>query len=184
MALNTDVLVVGAGPIGLINAWGMKYLNPKLNIVVLEKYAEYQRSHTLVMDAKQLEAIMKATHSENHPVLVQLLSQLKKDPHIRTNTLQQILTQLAKSSGVEIQTQQEVKADTIKEKLAQEYPNVRLIIGADGTHSVVSRSLFSENNQVKHEYDYVLQLRFEINGEEKAPESKPNTFISKWLERD
>lgn len=168
MALNTDVLVVGAGPIGLINAWGMKYLNPKLNIVVLEKYAEYQRSHTLVMDAKQLEAIMKATHSENHPVLVQLLSQLKKDPHIRTNTLQQILTQLAKSSGVEIQTQQEVKADTIKEKLAQEYPNVRLIIGADGTHSVVSRSLFSENNQVKHEYDYVLQLRFEINGEEKA----------------
>ncbi|HIE3579091.1 TPA: hypothetical protein ACXLVG_000702 [Legionella anisa] len=41
MALDTDVLVVGAGPIGLINAWGMKQLNPNLKIVVLEKYAEY-----------------------------------------------------------------------------------------------------------------------------------------------
>ncbi|WP_115707244.1 FAD-dependent oxidoreductase [Legionella sainthelensi] len=183
MALNTDVLVVGAGPIGLINAWGMKYLNPKLNIVVLEKYAEYQRSHTLVMDATQLEAIMKATHSENHPILVQLLKQLKRDPHIRTNTLQQILTQLAKSSGVEILTEQEVKAETIKEKLAKEYPNVRLIIGADGTHSVVSRSLFSDNNQVKHEYDYVLQLRFDINGEEKSPGIQTQHFYQQMARK-
>jgi threonine dehydrogenase-like Zn-dependent dehydrogenase len=25
------VLVIGAGPIGLVHAWGMKYLNPELN---------------------------------------------------------------------------------------------------------------------------------------------------------
>src|SRR4051794_31483904 len=86
MAFDTDILVVGAGPIGLVNAWGMKRLNPKLKIVVLEKYAEYQRTHTLVMQAEQLEAIMKATNSEQHPELVKLLKQLKKDPHIRTNT--------------------------------------------------------------------------------------------------
>ncbi|HRD68505.1 MAG TPA: hypothetical protein PK657_00015 [Legionella sp.] len=40
MAGDTDVLVVGAGPIGLINAWGLKRLNPALNIAVLEKYEQ------------------------------------------------------------------------------------------------------------------------------------------------
>lgn len=168
MALDTDVIVIGAGPIGLINAWGMKKLNPNLKLVVLEKYSEYQRSHTLVMQAAQLKAIMKATHSESDPEMVSLLEQLQNDPHIRTNSLQQLFTRLAKESGIEIKTQVEVKPETLKQTLSQEYPNARLIIGADGTHSVVSETLFSKNNQVKHEFDFVLQLRFEINGEEKT----------------
>ena len=168
MSLDTDVLVIGAGPIGLVNAWGMKRLNPNLKIIVLEKYAEYQRSHTLVVQAAQLEAIMKATHSEQAPTLKALLKQLKKDPHIRTNALQQIFTELAQEIGVEIKTGHAVQADIINQIINEEYPNVSLIIGADGTHGVVSDALFPEGNQVKHEFDFVLQLRFEINGEEKA----------------
>ncbi|MDP3269698.1 MAG: hypothetical protein Q8M40_11740 [Legionella sp.] len=169
MAGDTDVLIVGAGPIGLINAWGLKRLNPALNIVVLEKYEQYQRSHTLVMQAKQLEAIIKATGSKNDPILSELLAQLKKDPHIRTNKLQETFTQLAKQIGVEIRTKNEVKEEEINQTIKDEYPNLSLIIGADGTHSTVSKALYSENNQVKHEFDFVLQLRYEVNGEEKAP---------------
>lgn len=183
MAFDTDVLVVGAGPIGLVNAWGMKRLNPNLKIVVLEKYAEYQRSHTLVMRADQLEAIMKATKSEQDPTLVALLKQLKNDPHIRTNVLQQIFTKLALDSGVEIKNNQEVKEDSIEQKLKDEYPNLRLIIGADGTHSVVSQTLFSEGNQVKHEFDFVLQLRFEINGEEKAQGIRTKAFYQQMARK-
>lgn len=183
MALDTDVLVIGAGPIGLVNAWGMKRLNTNLNIVVFEKYEEYQRSHTLVMQAVQLEAIMKATQSEQDPTLVALLRQLKKDPHIRTNVLQQIFTKLAKESGIEIKTKHEVKEETIEQTLNDEYPNVHLIIGADGTHSVVSDSLFSKDNQVKHEFDFVLQLRFEINGEEKAPGIRTQQFYQKMARK-
>ena len=162
MSLDTDVLVIGAGPIGLVNAWGMKRLNPNLKIIVLEKYAEYQRSHTLVVQAAQLEAIMKATHSEQAPTLKALLKQLKKDPHIRTNALQQIFTELAQEIGVEIKTGHAVQADIINQIINEEYPNVSLIIGADGTHGVVSDALFPEGNQVKHEFDFVLQLRFEM----------------------
>ncbi|HAT1130431.1 TPA: hypothetical protein NR353_001603 [Legionella pneumophila] len=183
MALDTDVLVVGAGPIGLINAWGMKQLNPNLKIVVLEKYAEYQRSHTLVMQAKQLEAIMKATHSEMDPDMVSLLSQLQKDPHIRTNTLQKIFTKLARNSGVDILIEHEVTKETLKQILADEYPHTKLIIGADGTHSVVNQILFPEENQVKHEFDFVLQLRFEIDGEEKALGIKTQEFYQQMARK-
>ena len=175
MAENTDVLVIGAGPIGLINAWGIQRLNPSLNVVVLEKYEEYQRKHTLVMQPKHLEAIMKATHSEDHPTLVDLLKQLKKDPHIRTSVLQEIFTKLALASNVQIKTKSEVFKEKMNETI-NAYPNVSLIIGADGTHSVVSDSLFPDGNQVKYEFDFVLQLRFEIKGEEKAPGIKTLKF--------
>lgn len=175
MAENTDVLVIGAGPIGLINAWGMQRLNPSLNIVVLEKYEEYQRKHTLVMQPEHLEAIMKATHSEDHPTLVALLKQLKKDPHIRTSVLQHTFAKLASESNVQIRTK-EVHKEDIKQIIDNEYRNASLIIGADGTHSVVSDSLFPEGNQVKYEFDFVLQLRFEIKGVEKAPGIKTQKF--------
>ncbi|KTD76326.1 FAD-dependent oxidoreductase [Legionella waltersii] len=183
MAIDTDILVVGAGPIGLINAWGMKRLNPNLKIVILEKYSEYQRSHTLVMQAAQLEAIMKATNSEQDPTLVELLEQLKSDPHIRTNALQQIFTKLAKDSGIEVHTEQEVTDNNIQQKLTEEFPNVRLIIGADGTHSVVSNALFSEHNQVKYDFDYVLQLRYEIKGEAKSSHIKTLPFLQQMARK-
>lgn len=169
MSFDTDVLVIGAGPVGLVNAWGMKHLNPNLNIIVLEKYAQYQRTHTLVIQAAQLEAIMEATHSKQEPTLVALLKKLKQEPHIRTNVLQQIFTKLCQKNGIIIKTEQAVQTETLNQIISDEYPNVSLIIGADGTHSVVSKALFSEDNQVKHEFDFALQLRFEINGEEKAP---------------
>ncbi|MGL5741606.1 MAG: FAD-dependent oxidoreductase [Legionella sp.] len=183
MAKDTDVLVIGAGPIGLLNAWGMKQLNPKLKIVVLEKYEKYQRSHTLIMQPQHLEAIMKATHTDDHPVLSKLLAQLRNDPHIRTNTLQEILTKLAQDSGVEIQTKQEVKEDEIKKKIAEEYHNVRLIVGADGTHSVVGQTLYPKGNQVRNVYDHVLQLRFDIDGEEKAPGINTQAFYQQMARK-
>ncbi len=176
MSLNTDVLVIGAGPIGLVHAWGMKYLNPELNIVVLEKYATYQRTHTLLMQPEQLKAIMKATGSEHHPTLVALLKQLETNPHIRIKTLQDIFTKLAGDSGVIINQNHEVIQDSIEDMINQEYPNTRLIIGADGVHSVVNQSLFPKQNQVKYELDFVLQLRFEINGKEKPEGIKKSTL--------
>ncbi|KTC78050.1 FAD-dependent oxidoreductase [Legionella brunensis] len=163
----TDVVIVGGGPIGLAHAWGIKKLNPNLEIVVLEKYEEYQRKHTLVMQHEQLKKLMEATETTEDPTLVALLNRLKKDPHIRTNELEQIFKKMAQNLGVKI-VNEEVKQETIHEQIFDKYPKARLVIGADGTHSVVSRALFGEDNQVKHEFDYVLQLRYEVKGEKKA----------------
>lgn len=167
MSKDTQIVVVGAGPIGLIKIWGMKRLNPDLKIVVLEKYPVYKRTHTLSFDWQGLEAVMKAAHAEDEPVLVELLEKLKADPHYRTNEIQQLFARLAIESGVEIRTSQEVKKESINDLIRNEFPNAKLISGTDGVRSVVSQSLFSENNTEKHELDFVLQFRFEIKGDKK-----------------
>lgn len=166
--LTKEIVIVGGGPIGLAHAWGMKKLNPDLRVLVFEKYPEYQRSHTLIMEPEQLNSLMKATNTTREPALVQLLSQLRKDRHIRTNSLEAVFKELASANGVEI-IHEEIKKDNLVEQISKHCKTMpEMIIGADGTHSVVSDTLFPEGNQVKHEFDYVLQLRYEIKGEDKS----------------
>lgn len=167
MLSGNDIVIVGAGPIGLAHAFGIKKLNPQLNVTVYEKYEEYQRSHTLIMRYQNLEQIMEATNTTADPDLCALLSQLKKDPHIRTNELEKIFKKLAQDSGVHIQIE-EINEKNIQDKILELKPAPKLIIGADGTHSTVNQCLFPEGNQVKHEFDFVLQLRYEINSEKQA----------------
>lgn len=164
---DVDVVIVGGGPIGLAHAFGIKRLNPLLNVVVFEKYEEYQRKHSLIMQHQQLKELMRVTETEKDATLSNLLIRLEKDPNIRTNVLEGIFKQLAKDSGVTLLVE-EVQKLTLQQQLFERYPLARLIIGADGTHSVISEGLFPEGNQIKHEFDYVLQLRYEIDGEEKA----------------
>lgn len=176
----TNVLVVGGGPLGLAHAWGIKKLNPHAKVVVLEKYKEYQRSHTLIMQHQPLAALMIATNTQQDPVLIKLLAQLKNDPHIRTNELEKIFKTFAIDSGVEIKTEK-VSRENIQELLNTYRPN--LIIGADGTHSTVNDCLFPENNQVKIEFDYVLQLRYEIQGNKKAEKISSVNFYESMAHR-
>jgi hypothetical protein len=177
-----DVLIVGGGPIGLAHAWGIKCLNPQLNVVVFEKYQEYQRKHTLVMQHQQLQKLMAATNTQDDPILSKLLADLQKDPHIRTSTLEAIFKKQALERGVTI-VNKEITAKEIENQLFREYPDAGLIIGADGTHSVVSGCLFPADNQIKHDFDYVLQLRYEVMGEEQAPKIDPALFYNEMVSK-
>ncbi len=162
----TDVVIVGAGPIGLAFAWALKQLNPNLKIVIYEKYEQYQRKHTLNMLFQHLAALIKAADAENNPLLKELLQQLQKDPHIRTSELEKTFKAIVESQATDIIIK-EITGDNIHEEILTQYPDAKLIFGADGTHSVVSKTLFGADNQEKHELDYVLQLRYEIQGEQK-----------------
>lgn len=171
---SKNIVIIGGGPIGLAHAWGIKKINPSVNVTVLEKYEEYQRSHTLVMEHEALSILMAATDTQQDPALSQLLAKLKKDRHIRTNELEATFKKLAIDSGVKIEVE-ELKAETFESQLKKYNPD--FIVGADGTHSTVSRCLFPVNNQVKIEFDFVLQFRYEIDGEKKSEQLPTSSFI-------
>ncbi|ARG98679.1 hypothetical protein [Legionella micdadei] len=159
---EADVVIVGGGPIGYAQALGFKKLNPHLQVVILEKYPVFKRKHTLVLQPKQLESYMKATDLTKEPRLARLLKQLRKRPHVRTNVLQETLKDIATEYGVKTVIE-EVKPESVEQQVFRYKP--KLIVGADGTHSVVNQNLFPRHNQTKHEVDYAMQLRYEINGD-------------------
>jgi 2-polyprenyl-6-methoxyphenol hydroxylase-like FAD-dependent oxidoreductase len=175
---EADIVIVGGGPIGYAQAMGFKKLNPGLKIVVLEKYPEFKRKHTLVMQPKQLKKLIDAIDAQDDPDLKQLLVTLRKNPHIRTNALQEKFKKIAEAAGVEtvITTVEEkdkegkpVEGKTIDELVLGYKP--KLIVGADGTHSVINEKLFPKNNQISHEVDFAMQIRYEIEGDADSEES-------------
>ncbi len=170
---SENIVIVGGGPIGLAHALAIKTVNPNLNVIVCEKYATYQRAHTLNMRHESLEVYLKAAGLEKNEELKKLVKRLKNDPMIRTNELEGILKQLAIANGVEIK-QENITREDIHTQLEKYKPN--LIIGADGTHSTVSDTYFPEGNQEKKEFDFVLQCRFEIAGRKKATPVKKVAF--------
>jgi hypothetical protein len=162
-----DIIIVGGGPIGLAHAWGIKKINPNLQVVVIEKYEEYQRKHTVQMQHQPLAKLIEVTETQNDKAMNDLYTRLKKNAFISTSELENLLKKRAQDNGVKI-IHEEIEKDTVHDQLYNTYPNAKLIIGADGTHSVVAETLFPKGNQVKHEFDYVLQLRYEIQGDSKA----------------
>lgn len=162
------IIIVGGGPIGLAHAWGIKKINPNLRVILLEKHQVYQRKHILRMQHRQLNKLMIATGTESNRDLCDLLRQLQRGEHIRTSDLEQIFKKIATDSGVEIIIEEVQQAEIYQQLLASHTTEPCLIIGADGTHSIINNNLFPEGNQIKHEFDYVLQLRYEIIGDQKA----------------
>ncbi|QRN04732.1 hypothetical protein GH742_13165 [Legionella sp. MW5194] len=52
MCMNPDILVIGAGPIGLLSAIEAKLHNPEAEVVIFERNKEYTRHHTLLVDRR------------------------------------------------------------------------------------------------------------------------------------
>ncbi len=166
---EVDVVIVGGGPIGLAHAFGLKKLNPSLNVVLLEKSIEHKRKRTLLMCREQLRSFMRATNAESEQDLKDLLGRLKADPRIQMDELTRIFNKLAKAKGVDIQTKE---LNTVQENdallhLLPKY-KPRLIIFADGARSRIGRRMFDKGNQIKHEFDYILRFKYEIDGEVKT----------------
>lgn len=160
---EVNTVVVGAGPIGLLTAIALKTLHPDRNIVILEKYESYQRKHVLIVQAELLESFIRVVGIKN-PKLQTLVTQLQQEPHIRTSELQTMLEDIAKELGIV----KKIKTVTNKRDIEISYPNVKWIIGADGTKSVISNLYFGRENQEKTAFDYTLQIRLETPGSAKS----------------
>jgi 2-polyprenyl-6-methoxyphenol hydroxylase-like FAD-dependent oxidoreductase len=166
--MSKKIIIIGGGPIGLIHAFAFKKLNPELDVIVFEKYKEYQRKHTLALSPSVLTELFEVTQTTEVPDFKSLLKKLNKNGNIRTIDLQTTFTNYANELGVKI-IYREMKPDDIKEQILEQFPDASLIIGADGTHSIISKMFFSERkdtdtNQINYPLDFMLQLRIEIKG--------------------
>lgn len=144
---EVNTVIIGAGPVGLLNAIGLLTKNPDSKVVLLEKYDVYKRNHTLRMEYKQIEKYLKACGEPPDPAIQELVNRVKKSKVIRISEIERLLKNRAIKLGAEIKTDSAV-AD-VQDEVLKEYPNTDLILGADGTRSVVSQQIMGDYKAIQ-----------------------------------
>lgn len=155
--MSKEIVFVGAGPLGLWTAIQIKLKNPTLDIVFKEKKEIYTRTHTLLLQPGSFAGCLK----DETGIIQGIITQLKTNPHIRTDLLEESFRALARQLGIKIDIQavQDIEQDILKD-----YPDAALIVGSDGVRSKVRTQVFGEENTVKEELAYTAQIKYFVQG--------------------
>lgn len=155
---DADTVIVGAGPIGLLNAIGLLNKKPDSKIVLLEKYETYKRDHVVKLNYRLVQRFMDTCGYDE--TLYQLIQRLKKNQHIRIQELEELLKSRAQELGAQVLYKTTV-TDLSKDVMAR-FPHCQLLIGADGARSMVNQSVFGDENIERKKFGYTLQFRYEM----------------------
>ena len=156
--MSDQIIIVGAGPIGLWTAIQLKLQRPELEIIIKEKRSEYNRPHPLWLSPQAFADCLK----DEQGIITKLIQQLQRNPHISTNKLQKTLADLALSLGVAIDHNQEVQ--DLKQDILASHPDVDVIIGADSIHSTMHNLIFGDENTDKMPLAYAAQIKYQTQG--------------------
>lgn len=150
---NPNFVIVGAGPVSLLLANHLALLLKQYNIdkkiLIVEKYPDYRRDHTLRVEEDSIN------HEHLSPELRDILQTFVG----RTKTLdiEKQLKAFAIGNGIEF-LYEEVKDC---QALAEKYPTAEYIIGADGTHSVVRSQIFNHELDLDSDLQHILQVTYQ-----------------------
>jgi 2-polyprenyl-6-methoxyphenol hydroxylase-like FAD-dependent oxidoreductase len=161
---SPDVVFVGAGPVGLFAAIQTKLLCPTLNIRLYEKYEQYQREHVLHIDKRSY----KGTPPDQR--FQEMLSELVDN--VPTKMIEERFLAFARELGIEIQYQPIL--DT--QKLAKDHPDTQIIVGSDGSHSLVRKEVFGDKKKIEENLQYIAEIKYKIHGK-----SRPMRFQMEFL---
>ena len=154
--MNPDVVLVGAGPVGLFTAIEAKLRNPDLKIKVLERNKEYGRHHILRLEEESLK------NSEAYKKY-EAVRRLKG--FVPTSEIETVFTNIAKDLGIDIETGVKV---TDARALLEKYPTAHSIIGADGAHSTIRKQLFDDKKIVDANLQYIVEIKYRAKGKTAA----------------
>jgi flavin-dependent dehydrogenase len=159
-----DVLLVGAGPVGLWTALQLKAKNPELKVLLLEKHLSYTRTQYLRLDFSLVSdnPLVKAALEK---LIQQGEAKLDREGalSISIQFLEKCLQECASALGIKIKHQAVSDGETLKE----EYPETRFIIGADGYRSTIRKTVFGvdEAELPKQDLQHMIELKYQAEGE-------------------
>ncbi len=159
------VAIIGGGPVGLWVAAQTRMRCPHVRVVVFEKYETYGRRHVLRLEPRSLRTPLRTTDSR----LAEFCDRLP--PVIRTQELEDQLQNLAHSCGVEIRTRHEVLEPDDGKLLAEfrdDPAGLVAVVGADGAHSTVRKTLFADAISTYEEVMYACELKYEAVDDTRA----------------
>lgn len=169
-----NTIIVGGGPVGLWTAVQAKIRNKDANIVIFEKHQEYQRKHLLKISKSSLKGAPK------HPKLDPIIKEFTSYQMIPTSLIEGKLKKLAQELGIEIRHETIEEPQTLRER----FPNAKVIIGADGSHSVVRAKVFDDAMRYRKNIQFIAEVKYRVKGDtRKFHQIKESYPTSKAIER-
>lgn len=151
-AHKPDVIIIGAGPCGLWTAIQIKLQHPQANITIFEKYQEYQRHHVLSIHKSSYDG---AIEDKSMGALTKELT-----GYVPTSVIETKLLAKAKELGIKVVNR---KIENC-EKLVEEFPSCKVIIGADGARSQVRKFICNDEMAFQENLNNIVELKYQIKG--------------------
>ena len=177
---HCDVLFIGAGPVGLWTAVQLKIRSPQAEIVMLEKYATYQRRHVILLSPASMNE-----RAKGNPAFDEVCDFLsgggRKTRAVRTNEMEDRLTGLAIKLGIHII----IEAVSDVAQVVERY-HPKAVVGSDGSHSIVRKAWMKHGGAATDLsrddiIERTIQLKYEIHENRKPFSSREIYALAKAL---
>lgn len=190
MNSNFDVVIVGAGPIGITLSNLVKALNQHTTVCVLDKRVVGTRKHGLSLNKDALDEIQNVLNlalqtSKNISYINSLkdkISEWEEKKFVSTSYIEETLAMKASEVGVTILRGPEYEInknnydlffdENNESELATIIKNCKIIIGADGSHSDIRKIVIDDALVDRETLNHLVELKYQTNGK-----SKPRGFF-------
>jgi hypothetical protein len=152
----TDIIFIGAGPIGLLGAIQLKLQCPTISILMFEKYEVPLRKHAMYVDKSSFAGMDRSRG------FGEILDGIPAKVII--SDLEVTLRAYACSLGIQIQYQEIKDVNELK----KHYPNTQYFIGSGGLRGVVHPQIFNNENQINETLRYAVEVKYKAVGEARS----------------
>lgn len=169
-----DIVVVGAGPVGLWLGINIKKRNPDLDIHMYERNQVYERSHILRL--LHFATLLYARHDGSDREaeffkeitgrsLTNVFLNASRHVFIPTNDLEGALKSYARDLGIHINYS---KIDTPRQ-VENMHPECRMFVAADGARSPMREALIGEDatgiaSTREYKLRYITEVKYKAEG--------------------
>lgn len=155
---DADVVIVGAGPIGLWTAIQIALRAPHVKIEILDKHGAYQRTHSLKLSADSFKG------APNDARLGTIIEGFSKQKMIPIGDIERQLCAFIDEKLLKITIKRNAEIADPR-LLKAHYPKVRIVLGADGAHSMVRKTVFQNAFEVNEVFRHILEVKYKTTGQ-------------------
>lgn len=152
----TDIIFIGAGPIGLLAAIQLKLQCPEKEILMFEKYEIPVRNHAMYVEPSSFAGMDRSkefgTILDGIPTKV-IISDLEKT--LRT---------YAVSIGINIEFEDIRDLSELKSR----YPHTDYFVGSGGLRGIIHPQVFNNENQINEPLRYAVEIKYKAIGAARA----------------